>query len=84
MPPAGVRLIRRSSASGQRRHVEQLGDPVASLDLTEQHPPAAGGQCASQAGGDRGFACAALPADDVQGVPGSHDMPVIAMPAWVL
>ena len=70
--------------AGQRGYAEEFGDAAASFDLAEQDSPTAASQCASQAGGHRGFACAALPADDVQGVPGSHEMPVIAMPAWVL
>ena len=36
MPPADVRLILRSPASGQRRHAEQLGDPIPSLDFAQQ------------------------------------------------
>jgi hypothetical protein len=67
----------------QRRHVEQLGDALPALDLAQQHPSAAGGQGAREAGRDRGFACATLPTDDVQGVPRSHDTPVIVSPAWV-
>ena len=77
----------------QRRHAEELAQPLALLDLAEQHAAAAGRERAGQAGRDGRLARAALAADDVQRVAGAaHDAlaagasgrPVMVMPECVL
>ena len=51
---------------GQRRHVEELRDALAALDLDQQHLAAARGEGQRQRCGDRRLAGAALAGHEVQ------------------
>ena len=83
-PPAGVRLIRRSSApvSGGTSNSSEMPFRPSTSQSRIRRPLVASAQ--ARRAGDRGLAGAALPADDVQGVSRAHEMPETAMPAWVL